>query len=159
VSAFDEIGGDRLRALLRDFYDRVFADAMIGFLFVGKNKERLIQKEWELAARMLGGDVTYTGRPIAVAHAKSPITGGHFERRLELLRQAMAAHDVPESVRQVWIDHTQRLRRQVTADASSECDHDADEARRGLASPPDEVDAGDAHPGDAADPSDAPDTT
>ena len=83
---FDRIGGPALRRVLEDFYDRVFADTMIGFLFAGKNKQRLVQKEWEMAARMLGADeVAYTGRSIPEAHARSPILGGHFERRLQIL--------------------------------------------------------------------------
>lgn len=130
MSAFDKIGGDALRAVIRDFYDRVFDDAMIGFLFQGKNKERLIQKEWELVARMLGADVRYTGRSMREAHAKSPILGGHFERRLEILRQTLADHAVDDEVRDVWLGHTRKLRSQVTADRSSECDHEADQDRR-----------------------------
>jgi len=73
-AVFDKVGGDALRAVIADFYDRVFADMMIGFLFAGKDKQRLIDKEWELAAVMLGAPgVRYTGRPIRAAHAASPI--------------------------------------------------------------------------------------
>ena len=32
---FDKIGADALRAVVTDFYDRVFRDAMIGFMFQG----------------------------------------------------------------------------------------------------------------------------
>jgi hemoglobin len=122
MTPFEQIGGDKLRAVIADFYDRVFADVMIGFLFQGKDKARLIQLEWELAARMLGAtDVPYTGRPLRVAHAQSPIFGGHFERRLQILRETMRAHDVDEDVQRVWIEHTQALRSQITKDQGSEC--------------------------------------
>jgi hemoglobin len=122
VTAFDRIGGDTLRAVITDFYDRVFADVMIGFLFQGKDKARLIQLEWELAARMLGAsDVAYTGRPMRVAHAQSPIFGGHFERRLQILRETLRAHGVDEDVQRVWIEHSQALRSQITKDQGSEC--------------------------------------
>ena len=50
---YQRIGGDELRRVIEDFYGRVFADPMIGFLFAGKNKERLIHKEWELVAGLL----------------------------------------------------------------------------------------------------------
>jgi hypothetical protein len=99
----------------------VFGDLMIGFLFEGKDRQRLIDKEWELTARFLGADVEYTGRPMRQAHAASPIFGGHFERRLQLLRQAMAAHDVDPDVARVWIEHQQALRSQITVDRGSEC--------------------------------------
>jgi hemoglobin len=119
---FDRIGADALRAVLVDFYDRVFADVMIGFLFDGKDKARLVQREYELTARFLGADIPYTGRPMRQAHAQSPILGGHFDRRLEILRQTIAAHGVDAEVAAAWIDHTLALRSQITPDGSAECD-------------------------------------
>lgn len=128
-SLFDEIGGERLRAVLRTFYDAVFDDVMIGFFFRGKDKARLVKKEWELVAKALGADVEYTGRPIDQAHAPHPILGGHFERRLQLLKGAMEAHEVPPAVREAWIAHTIALRPQVTKDPGTECDHDVTRSR------------------------------
>ncbi len=133
TSLFDRIGGDQLRAVIEDFYQHVFADVMIGFLFVGKDRARLIEKEWELAARMLGGNVAYTGRPMREAHARVPILGGHFDRRLQILRNVLAAHAVDAEVQATWLDHTQAMRAQITADAGSECDHDAAAARTQVA--------------------------
>ncbi len=135
-AVFDKIGNDALRAVIADFYDRIFADVMIGFLFAGKDKQRLIDKEWELAAVMLGAPgVRYTGRPIRAAHAASPILGGHFERRLQLLRDTLADHDVNPEVCEVWIRHTLALRDQVTGDRGSECDHEVATARLSPAAP------------------------
>lgn len=121
---FDRIGGERLREVLADFYTRLFHDPMIGFLFAGKDRKRLIDKEWEFTAGLLGADVAYTGRPIRDAHARSPILGGHFERRLQILRETLEAHEVDEAVRERWLGHTAALRSQVTRDRGSECDHD-----------------------------------
>lgn len=118
---FQRIGAEKLREVITDFYERVFGDVMIGFLFVGKDKQRLIDKEWEFTAHFLGADVAYTGRPMREAHANSPIFGGHFERRLQLLRQAMATQGVDDEVARVWIEHQQLLRPQITVDRGSEC--------------------------------------
>ena len=119
---YAKIGGDKLRAVITDFYARVFPDVMIGFMFAGKDKQRLIDKEWELAATFLGApDVKYTGRPIRTAHANVAIFGGQFERRLQILRETMRDHAVDPDVQRVWIEHTQALRPQVTRDAGSEC--------------------------------------
>jgi hemoglobin len=118
---YARIGGDALRAVIVDFYQRVFADVMIGFLFVGKDPQRLIDKEWEFTAHFLGADVEYTGRPMRQAHAASPIFGGHFERRLQILRQTLAAHGVDDEVARAWIEHQQLLRPQITVDRGSEC--------------------------------------
>lgn len=114
---------------MEDFYDRVLADRMIGFLFVGADRDRLVQKEWELTAGMLGGDVRYTGQPMRQAHSRSPILGGHFERRQKLLRDALEDHGVPEDVIETWLAHNEKLRPQVTSDRGSECSHEGSERR------------------------------
>ena len=129
ATLFDQLGGDALRAVITDFYERVFADVMIGFLFVGKDRARLIEKEWELAARMLGADVRYTGKSMPDAHARVPITGGHFDRRTQILRDTLRDHAVPADVQAAWLGHVEALRAQITADRGSECVDDAAAAR------------------------------
>jgi hemoglobin len=122
VTVWDKIGGDKLRAVVTEFYARVFPDVMIGFMFAGKDRQRLIDKEWEFVASFLGApDVTYTGRPIRTAHAHVPIFGGQFERRLQILKETMRDQAVDPEVQRVWIDHTLALRSQVTRDVGSEC--------------------------------------
>jgi hemoglobin len=120
---FAQIGEARLRAVLADFYDRVFADVMIGFMFAGKDRTHLVEREYELTARMLGAaDVVYRGLPLRTAHARHTIFGGQFERRLQILKETLADHDVDPEVRRVWIEHTLALRPQITHDRGSECE-------------------------------------
>ena len=125
ASLFEQVGGmDGLKAVLCTFYEHVFSDVMIGFHFVKADKERLIQKEAEFTAQILGAKhISYTGKGMVKAHAKHPILGGQFERRMQLLREAMAAHDVPAVVQEAWLAHSATLRTQVTRDPSSECNH------------------------------------
>lgn len=114
-----------LERVVSSFYDAVFEDVMIGFFFRGLDKANLIKREVELAARMLGAEhVEYTGRPLRQAHAKHPIMGGQFDRRTQLLREAMALHELPEPVRDAWLEHTERLRPLITRDAKAECRDD-----------------------------------
>ena len=126
----DRIGREPLRAVIDDFYRRIFADVMIGFLFAGKDRAVLAQREYEFTARLLGDDMPYTGRTIPDAHARSPILGGHFERRLQILRETLRDHAVDPEVQQVWIEHTLALRGQVTKARGSECDHEVPEPPR-----------------------------
>ena len=121
MKPFAKIGEAKLRAVLEDFYARVFSDVMIGFLFQGKDRQRLIDREYEFTANLLGGEVRYTGRPMRAAHAQSPIFGGHFERRLQILRETLADHAIDPEVQQVWLDHSLALRPQITTDKGSEC--------------------------------------
>jgi hemoglobin len=119
---FAKIGEAKLRAVLADFYDRVFRDVMIGFMFQGKDKRHLIDREYEMTAKMLGAPgVEYAGRPMRTAHAQHTIFGGHFERRLQILRETIADHAVDADVQRVWIEHTLALRDQITRDKGSEC--------------------------------------
>jgi hypothetical protein len=70
------------------------------------------------------------------AHAKSPIFGGHFERRLEILRQTLRDNQVDPDVQKAWIDHTLALRAQITTDKGSECkDTSVTEAKLAIAKP------------------------
>jgi hemoglobin len=133
----DKIGSEPLRAVIADFYDRVFADVMIGFMFQGKDKQHLIAREHELVAALLGADIKYTGRPMRTAHAQHTIFGGHFERRLQILRETLATHNVDPEVRAAWIDHTLALRSQITRDKGSECATTTETAPKLAVAPPD----------------------
>lgn len=114
-------GASALRAVLEDFYERVFDDVMIGFFFRGKDRERLVEKELEFAMQLLGADVEYTGRTIVDAHGSHRIMGGQFARRTQILRETMRDHGLPEPVQQAWIKHTEELRDQVTKNAHGHC--------------------------------------
>jgi hemoglobin len=128
-SLFDKIGPEKLRAVIVDFYDRVFADVMIGFHFAGKDKQRLIDKEYELAARMLGAPIPYTGMTMREAHAKHGILGGQFDRRRKILEDVLEAHGIDAEVRATWIDHTNAMRSQITADKDSNCNTEQNPVR------------------------------
>jgi hemoglobin len=118
---FAKIGEEKLRAVLTDFYGRVFGDVMIGFLFAGKDRQRLIDREYEFTAHLLGAEIAYQGRPMRTAHAQSPIFGGHFERRMQILRETLRDHAVDPEIVTTWLDHSYALRPQITRDQGSEC--------------------------------------
>lgn len=132
ASDFDRLGGEAaLRRIIEDFTARVFDDVMIGFLFEGKPKRRITEMEYRFAAAHLGGPVVYTGRPIAEAHARSPILGGHFMRRRKILIDTLADHGVDEDIVARWLVEVDALREAVLGvgvDATG-CDHDAQAAR------------------------------
>ena len=137
MTGFAQIGEAKLRAVVTEFYERVFRDVMIGFMFEGKDKQRLIDKEYELVAALLGADIKYTGRPMRSAHAAHTIFGGHFERRMQLLRNVFADLDVPAEVAKTWLDHAESLRSQITKDRGSECGATAETGLRQVPEPTD----------------------
>ena len=117
MSLFDQIGADALRAVITDFYDRVFADIMIGYMFARADKQRLIDKEWELTARFLGAPQRYTGEPMREVHARHQIFGGQFDRRLQILKNTLRDHAIDPEIVEAWVDHQNALRAQVVAGA------------------------------------------
>ena len=73
-SLLELAGGEPgLRAVVEDFYEHVFGDVMIGFFFLGKDREELVRLEVEFVMRALGAGTTYTGRPIDVAVVRRPL--------------------------------------------------------------------------------------
>jgi truncated hemoglobin YjbI len=120
---FEKLGGEpALRAIIARFVDRMFDDLMIGYLFRAADRERVKAKEYEFAARHLGADLSYTGRPIGDAHRAHRITGGQFMRRLQILKDTLAAFQVPPEVSEHWIAHTLSLQAEITDNALDQCD-------------------------------------
>jgi hypothetical protein len=96
---------------------------MIGFFFEGKDRQRLIDKEIELALVMFGAaERTYTGRPLRQAHAPHPIMGGHFARRTQILADTLATHSFPADLTKQWLEHTESLRPLITDHQGGDCD-------------------------------------
>jgi hemoglobin len=122
VSHFDDLGGeDELRAIIDEFVDRLFDDAMIGFFFANASRERIKKFEYQHAAEHLGAGVVYEGRPLAVAHRAHRIMGGQFLRRKEILRQTLVKHEVKKHVIDAWLAHVESLRPLITSDPGGEC--------------------------------------
>jgi hemoglobin len=122
TTLFEELGGEaELRGIIDEFVDRVFDDAMIGFLFRRANKARIKAFEYQLAAELLGSGETYRGRPLAEAHRPHRIMGGQFDRRREILRQVLVARGAPAQVIEAWLAHTDSLRPLITPDEGGAC--------------------------------------
>jgi len=122
-SPFERLGGEeKVRAIVDSFMERVFADRMIGFFFRDADRKRIKEMEYQLAAKFLGAEIEYQGRPLAIAHAKHPIMGGHFARRRQILQETLESFGVPAPIRDAWLRHTDSLREQITPEAATECD-------------------------------------
>lgn len=121
-TAFERMGGEwALRAIIHEFVDEMVDDAMIGFFFRGVDPHRLRDKEYEMTARFLGAPLAYTGKGLREAHAPHPIMGGQFDRRRQILVEAIARHRVPADVVEIWLGHVDRLRSVVTRDGRGIC--------------------------------------
>lgn len=111
-----------LETILTDFYRRVFADPMIGYMFKGRDLQRLVALEVQFTARAFGTLTPYEGRGMRMAHAALRVTGGQFDRRLQILRETLGDHDVDPRIQEAWLGHGRALRRAVV---SGPCDEGA----------------------------------
>lgn len=109
------VGGlDAMRDILRDFYDRLFTDLIVGFFFAGRDKAQLVEHQLRFTARALGSDVLYEGRSMPDAHAGlPPILQGHFDRRHKLLGDVLRERGVPDAARDAWLAYDRSFRRAV----------------------------------------------
>jgi hemoglobin len=113
---YDLVGGEaNVRAVLASLYDRLFEDRMVGFLFEGKDKQRIVELQTAFTCSFLGGPERYDGKPLPQAHASLPLLPGHFDRRHRLLDQVLLERGVPQEVRLAWLRIDEALRDSVLA--------------------------------------------
>jgi hemoglobin len=116
TTPYEAIGGEeKVRAVLRELYARLFVDPMVGFLFEGKDREHIVDQQVALACAFLGGPERYRGKPLPEAHAALPLRQGHFDRRHRLLEQVLDEQGVPEAAKAEWLRVDQSLRSSVLA--------------------------------------------
>jgi hemoglobin len=114
-SAYEATGEAKVRAVLQALYDRMFVDPIVGFLFEGKDKARIVEAQVALTCAFLGGPQRYEGKPLPEAHASLPLLPGHFDRRHHLLAEVMEELRVPEDAREMWLQVDAGLRGSVLA--------------------------------------------
>lgn len=118
-SDLDRLGGlPALQRIMDRLVDHMVQDVMIGFFFAHVNRRRLTVLETAYAASHLGG-APYRARPVPEAHRPLPIAHGHFARRLQLLREALAWAQVPADVQARWLAHQEALRPSIVGGSSA----------------------------------------
>lgn len=121
-SDFQVLGGETtLRAIIDDFVDRCYADVMIGFQFQRASRDRIKEFEYQHAAAHLGAGIKYEGRALREAHGRHRIMGGQFDRRLQILKETLEAHEVAPEIANSWLELHRSLREHITAQGSGEC--------------------------------------
>ena len=116
TSLYEQLGGEaRVRAILELLYERLFRDPIVGFLFEGKDRARIVEEQLAFTCAFLGGPQRYSGRPLPEAHAALPLLPGHFDRRHRLLVLVLEELAVPEAVRSEWLRIDETLRASVLA--------------------------------------------
>ncbi len=117
AALWDRLGGEPgARRLITAFVDRVFADPIIGFRFVGVDRDQLVTREMEHLSAILGGDLTYGGRPLPGVHRPHRINRGQFRRRLAIARTVGAELGVDPDVIAEWNRREGAMQSVITSD-------------------------------------------
>lgn len=92
----EQFGGEAgLTAIMDTFMTRLLADERLGPFFAEADQARVKRQLVEQFCVILGGDCTYSGRDMRQTHAGLAIDRADFNRLVEVLQDAMDAHDVP----------------------------------------------------------------
>lgn len=104
-----------LKGIIRTFYQKVFADVMIGFMFQKSDLEDLVDHQLAFSLNMFGHRASYQGQPLREVHFPLKIRGGQFRRRQIILKETLLAHDLSETFVQQWLDKEENLKSHIIA--------------------------------------------
>ena len=113
-----EIGGEStLVLILKDFYERLAKDVMVGFFFEKHDLTQISTMQGKFILMAAGIAKTFEGKGPSTAHAAlPPILSGHFDRRLIILRETLRAHQLNESQVDTWVRFEESFRAIVVSD-------------------------------------------
>ena len=108
-------GAENLESILKDFYQRMHDDVLIGFFFTGKDLHHIAHQQTNFILNAAGMIDRFEGKGPASAHiALAPILSGHFDRRLVILRETLSSHGVSNESAKRWIQFEEGFRQIVT---------------------------------------------
>jgi len=111
VSIYDALGGEpTIRTVVDDLADRLAADALLGPLFEGVDREALQRHRVSYLSAVLGGPEQYLGQSMRDAHRPYRLTDAHMERFLLLAGQALDAAGVAPEAARAMLELLDRLR-------------------------------------------------
>lgn len=109
-SLYERLGEETLVAVLTRFYERAFADPIIGHLFFGRDREHLTRQQVDFARSLLGGPMRYRGKPLLHAHRPLLIRPPHFARRQVLMAEVLDELGVAPDLSRDWLEREANLR-------------------------------------------------
>lgn len=105
--------GERLYAILEDFYTQVYADARLAPFFEGVTKERAIEKQFLFLKRIFTGEACYFGERPRNAHHWMVISDELFDYREQLMEQTLRRHELAEALIRQWRAVEEIFRKQI----------------------------------------------
>jgi len=108
-----EIGGETvLFSILKDFYEIMSKDILIGFFFEKHDLEHIATMQGKFILMVAGLAKTFEGKGPATAHTSlPPILTGHFDRRLVILRELLKSRKLTEAQIGTWVQFEESFRK------------------------------------------------
>jgi hemoglobin-like flavoprotein len=122
VGLLDEIGGANIISKVHQrFYDVLFDEPWLETFFFGKSKESLIIKQTQFMVAAFGGENHYTGDTPAFVHMHMFITEEMSQVRGRILRAAILAEGLSESIADRWLTVDKNFWSAIIKKSVAEC--------------------------------------
>lgn len=109
-----ELGkGRTARAVLEDFYGRVYEDERLAPFFHGVTRERAIDKQYSFLRQLMTGERVYFGDRPRNAHHWMVIPDDLFDHRQALMARVLAAHGLSPAQQARWQRLEEHYRRDI----------------------------------------------
>ena len=105
--------GERLTAILNEFYTLAFSDPRLGPYFKDVTKQRVIEKQYNFLYEILTGEPVYFGERPRNAHHWMVISDELFEYREDLLAEVERRHGLDEQSIRQWRALNEAFRKQI----------------------------------------------
>ena len=111
------IGGKTvLFSVLKDFYETMQKDILIGFFFNGHDLLHISEMQGKFLLMAAGLNSSYEGKGPSTAHTSlPPILSGHFDRRLIILKETLRKHSLTAKQVETWLRFEESFRAVVVA--------------------------------------------
>ena len=110
-----------VKAINKNFYDRVYADPWLAKMFEIVPQEVIESQQTDFMVGALGGPVRYRGRSPKDAHPHLYVTEEIWQRREEHLLATFEELKVGESIAQKWLKIDNAFKQSIVKNSIDEC--------------------------------------
>ncbi|MBI5496368.1 MAG: group 1 truncated hemoglobin [Deltaproteobacteria bacterium] len=104
---------DLLGRILRDFYERVYADPRLAHFFEGVTRQRAVEKQYSFLKQIFSGEKCYFGDRPRNAHHWMVISDELFDHREALMEQCLRRHGLADHLVRRWRATEEVFRKQI----------------------------------------------
>lgn len=101
---FEAVGGlSAIEKVHKVFYDKIYSHPWLGKFFEGHDQEAIELRQTQFMGLKFGGDITYPGMELKLAHRRMYITPELFDLRQGTLRESLEEVGIAEPLILRWL--------------------------------------------------------